>query len=64
VVRYWQPEGTLDVSDTILECDPPRALSFTWKVEWVDEFRDLPPAIVTFKLEDPTDHDRSASDFD
>jgi uncharacterized protein YndB with AHSA1/START domain len=51
-VKYWQADGTLDVSGTILECDPPKRVSFTWKVEWIDEFRDLPPAIVTFALDE------------
>ena len=50
-VRYWKPDGELDVSGEILECDPPRFLSFTWMVEWVEEFRQLPPCRVSFLIE-------------
>jgi uncharacterized protein YndB with AHSA1/START domain len=33
------------------ECDPPRKLSFTWKVEWLEEYRRLPEVLVTFIIE-------------
>lgn len=51
-VVYWQPDGTLDVSGEILECDPPRKLRFTWTVEWVAELKSLPPCIVTYQIDD------------
>jgi uncharacterized protein YndB with AHSA1/START domain len=51
IVRYWQEDGTLDVEGTILECDPPRRVSFTWRVMWIEEYRNLPPALVTFQLD-------------
>lgn len=51
-IVYWQPDGTLDVSGKILECDPPRKLRFTWTVEWVAEMKALPPCIVTYQIDD------------
>ncbi|MBI2487128.1 MAG: SRPBCC domain-containing protein [Deltaproteobacteria bacterium] len=36
----------------MLECDPPRRLSVTWHLEWLEEYRhNLPEAIVTFELD-------------
>lgn len=35
----------------MLECDPPRRLSLTWHVEWHEDYRRLPEAIVTFQLD-------------
>src|SRR5260221_1540498 len=51
VVRYWQEDGTLDVEGTIVECDPPRRVAYTWRVMWIEEYRNLPPALVTFQLD-------------
>ncbi|MGH8462162.1 MAG: SRPBCC family protein [Stenotrophobium sp.] len=51
-VVYWQPDGKLDVSGEILECDPPSKLRFTWRVEWVEEMKALPPCIVTYQIDD------------
>jgi uncharacterized protein YndB with AHSA1/START domain len=54
-VEYWAEEPGrepfLDVSGEVLEADPPRRLSFTWLVEWVEEARALGPTKVTFELE-------------
>jgi uncharacterized protein YndB with AHSA1/START domain len=50
-VKYWQQDGTLDVSGRVLVCDPPRFVSFTWHVEWLEEFRKLPETVVTFRLD-------------
>jgi uncharacterized protein YndB with AHSA1/START domain len=41
----------VDSQGKVVECDPPRKLSFTWKVEWLEEYRDLPEALVTFTIE-------------
>ncbi len=35
----------------MLECDPPRRLVLSWRVEWLEEFRKLPEAVVTFDIE-------------
>ncbi|HEY2881220.1 MAG TPA: SRPBCC family protein, partial [Pirellulales bacterium] len=50
--KYWQPDGTLDVSGTIVECDRPKRLSYTWCVEWVPELKKLPDCLVTFQIDD------------
>ena len=41
------------VSDygTVLECDPPRRLSYTWRVDFHEEFRHERPSRVTFEIE-------------
>ncbi len=44
-------DGRIDVQGKVLECDPPRRLSVTWHVEWIEEFRHLPEAHVTFQLD-------------
>ena len=51
LVRYWQEDGTLDVQGTVLQCDPPRLLEFTWHVEWIPELRHLPENLVTYHLD-------------
>jgi uncharacterized protein YndB with AHSA1/START domain len=49
--KMWQQDGTLDVSGKVLEADPPRKLSVTWRVEWIEELRHLPESIVTYQLD-------------
>ncbi|MBA3313480.1 MAG: SRPBCC family protein [Planctomycetota bacterium] len=49
--RMWQEDGTLDVQGQVLECDPPRRLSVTWHVEWVEEVRHLPEVVVTYQID-------------
>src|SRR3954468_1341245 len=56
-VKYWQPDGTLDVSGRVLVCDPLRFVSFTWHVEWIEEFRKLPEAVVAFRLDQIEGHE-------
>jgi uncharacterized protein YndB with AHSA1/START domain len=50
--KMWQPDGTLDVSGKVVECDPPRKLSVTWRVEWIEELRKLPDCLVTYQIDD------------
>jgi uncharacterized protein YndB with AHSA1/START domain len=50
-VRYLADDGRLSDSGEILECDPPRKLSFTWRVEFVEELRREGFSRVTFTLE-------------
>ena len=47
----WMPDGRADVSGKVLKSDPPRLLSVSWRVEWVEEMRNLPDAIVTYTIE-------------
>ncbi len=50
--RFWQPDGTLDVEGKVVECDPPRKLSVTWKVMWIPELKKLPECLVTYQIDD------------
>jgi uncharacterized protein YndB with AHSA1/START domain len=50
-VIYWMPDGRVDVRGKVLESDPPRRLSITWRVEWLEELRNLPDSIVTFQID-------------
>ena len=50
--RFWQPDGTLDVEGRVVECDPPRKLSVTWRVMWIEELRKLPDCLVTYQIDD------------
>jgi uncharacterized protein YndB with AHSA1/START domain len=53
-VTYWyEAEGGEAVSDRgiVLESKPPRHLSYTWHVEFVDELRDEHPSRVTVEIE-------------
>ncbi len=44
-------DGRIDSQGKVLECDPPRRLAVTWHVEWMEEFRHLPEAIVMFQID-------------
>jgi len=49
--KLFMEDGRLDCHGIVLECDPPRWLAFTWKVDWIESMRALPESKVTFKLE-------------
>ena len=44
-------DGRVDCAGKVLECEPPRWLAISWRVEWLEEFRKLPEAIVSFDIE-------------
>ncbi len=48
-------DGRVDVAGKVLEADPPRRLSLSWRVEWIEEMRHLPEAIVTYTIEPVSD---------
>ena len=57
---YWEvgspwklvmEDGRIDCQGKVLESDPPRRLALTWHVEWMEEFRRLPEAIITFQID-------------
>jgi len=50
-VTYYRPDGRLDVRGKVLKSDRPSLLSYTWHVEWNEEFRRLPEAVVSFKID-------------
>jgi uncharacterized protein YndB with AHSA1/START domain len=66
-----QPDGSLHISGEVLECDPPRKLSFTFNVNWPELIEKLGPTLVTSEIEPAGDavrltmtesHDRPLSD--
>jgi len=50
-INFWQEDGTLDVTGTILKAEENRLLEYTWHVEWIEELRALPSCIITFRIE-------------
>src|SRR5262249_31004795 len=44
-------DGRVDVQGRVVECDPPRRLSVTWRVEWIEMMRKLPECLVTYQIE-------------
>lgn len=50
-VLYLGEGGRVDVQGSVIVCDEPRLLSFTWRVVFLDEYRGLPEAVVTFQLD-------------
>ena len=44
------PDGRFDIKGRVVEWDPPRRLSVTWGVDWM-EFRELPESLVTYDIE-------------
>ncbi len=44
-------DGRVDSGGKVLECEPPRRLVLSWRCEWLEEYRQLPEAVVTFDIE-------------
>ena len=44
-------DGRIDSQGKVLECDPPRLLTVSWRVEWLEEFRHLPETRVMFQID-------------
>ena len=45
------PDGALHISGEVVECDPPRRLSFTFNVNWPALIEKLGPTLVTYEIE-------------
>src|ERR1700722_8414565 len=45
------PDGALNISGEVFECDPPRKLSFTFNVNWPALIEKLGPTLVTYEIE-------------
>jgi uncharacterized protein YndB with AHSA1/START domain len=45
------PDGRVDVQGRVVECDSPRKLAVTWRVEWIEEMRKLPECLVTYQID-------------
>jgi uncharacterized protein YndB with AHSA1/START domain len=65
------PDGALHISGEVMECDPPRKLSFTFNVNWPALIEKLGPTLVTYEIEQVGEavkltmtesHDRPLSD--
>jgi uncharacterized protein YndB with AHSA1/START domain len=46
-----RPDGSLDVQGEVRECDRPRRLVLSWKVEGHPSLKDLPEVIVSYDIE-------------
>jgi uncharacterized protein YndB with AHSA1/START domain len=44
-------DGRVDSEGEVLEAERPRLLSLSWRVVWLDEFKDLPPGRVTYRID-------------
>jgi uncharacterized protein YndB with AHSA1/START domain len=44
------PDGHIDVRGCVVACDPPRRLAVTWRVEWLEEMRELPECLVSYEI--------------
>ena len=65
------PDGALHISGEVIECDPPKKLTFTFNVNWPALIEKLGPTLVTYEIEPAGDvtkltllqsHDRPLSD--
>ena len=65
------PDGTLQISGEVFECDPPRKLTVTWNVNWPALVEKLGPTLITYQIEPAGDtvrltmteaHDRPIDD--
>ena len=45
------PDGALHISGEVVECDPPRKLTFTFNVNWPALIEKLGPTLVTCEIE-------------
>jgi uncharacterized protein YndB with AHSA1/START domain len=66
-----QGDGTLHISGEVVECDPPRKLTFTFNVNWPALIEKLGETLVSYEIEQAGDavrltmtesHDRTLSD--
>jgi uncharacterized protein YndB with AHSA1/START domain len=44
------PDGRVNVRGEVIEYDPPRKLTISWRVEWPEEFRKVPECRVTYEI--------------
>jgi uncharacterized protein YndB with AHSA1/START domain len=65
------PDGALHISGEVIECDPPKKLTFTFNVNWPALIEKLGPTLVTYEIEPAGDavkltmlqsHDRDISE--
>ena len=51
-IAYRTPDGNVHIEGSILACEPPRLLRFTWRVVSMPALSHLPEAIVSYRIED------------
>ena len=65
------PDGAPHISGEVIECDPPKKLTFTFNVNWPALVEKLGPTLVTYEIEQTGDavkltmlqsHDREITD--
>ena len=65
------PDGAMHISGEVIECDPPKKLTFTFNVNWPDLIEKLGPTLVSYEIEPAGDavrltmtesHDRPLND--
>ena len=65
------PDGSVQISGEVFECDPPKRLTITWNVNWPALVEKLGPTLVTYEIEPAGEsvrltlieaHDRPISD--
>jgi uncharacterized protein YndB with AHSA1/START domain len=44
-------DGRVDSEGVVLEVEPPRLLTVSWRVVWLDDFKDLPEGRVTYRID-------------
>jgi len=44
------PDGRINVQGEVVDWDPPRKLSVTWRVAWPEDFRKLPACVVSYEI--------------
>jgi uncharacterized protein YndB with AHSA1/START domain len=50
-MTLWMPDGRVDTQGKVLKAERPRLLQYTWHVEWMEELRNLPSTLVTFRID-------------
>jgi uncharacterized protein YndB with AHSA1/START domain len=45
------PDGASHISGEVIECDPPKKLTFTFNVNWPALIEKLGPTLVTYEIE-------------
>lgn len=51
-IRYRMADRSAHIEGEILACEPPRLLRFTWRVVSMPGLKQLPDAIVSYRIED------------
>jgi uncharacterized protein YndB with AHSA1/START domain len=44
------PDGRVNVRGKVMDYDPPRKLTYTWRVEWPEDFSKLPECLVSYEI--------------